>query len=149
MTNELLPIPPAETATDPIASSEDLRQRWRALMGPLGFGERRLWFVFVGPDRCLRKILSHMTIGKYPSPSLAKHLMLELRVLVEEVGDGGSVALLLSRPGVGGICDVDRHWCAELIGAAREFEVQIEPIFLATKERIVLLGHLSQIAVRG
>ena len=30
-------------------SAADLRQRWRALMGPLGFGERLLWFGFMGP----------------------------------------------------------------------------------------------------
>lgn len=46
--HELLPIPPVETATDPVYSAADLCQRWRALMGPLGFGERLLWFGFVG-----------------------------------------------------------------------------------------------------
>ena len=48
---ELLPIPPVETATDPAHSAADMRQRWRALMGPLGFGERLLRFAFMGPDR--------------------------------------------------------------------------------------------------
>ena len=41
---ELLPIPPMDTATNPVYSAADLRKRWRALMGPLGFGERLLWF---------------------------------------------------------------------------------------------------------
>ena len=31
-------IPPIDSATDPIHSPTDLGQRWRALMGPLGFG---------------------------------------------------------------------------------------------------------------
>ncbi|KMO77973.1 MAG: hypothetical protein HZB45_04005 [Mycolicibacterium rufum] len=50
--------PAVETATEPIRSPADLRQRWRALMGPLGFGERLLRFVLVGPDRCFLKVLS-------------------------------------------------------------------------------------------
>jgi hypothetical protein len=50
--HELLPIPPIETATDPVHSAADLRQRWRALMGPLGFEERLLWFGLIGPNRC-------------------------------------------------------------------------------------------------
>jgi len=44
-------LPHIETATDPVNSPADLRQRWRALMGPLGFGEQLLWFGFIGPDR--------------------------------------------------------------------------------------------------
>ncbi len=54
--SELLPIPPMETATDPAYSAADLRQRWRARMGPRDSDER---FVvvsgFLGPDRCLTK----------------------------------------------------------------------------------------------
>jgi hypothetical protein len=47
MTKEFLPIPPIESATDPIGFAADLRQRWRALMGEFGFGERLLWLAFV------------------------------------------------------------------------------------------------------
>jgi hypothetical protein len=64
---ELLPMPPIESATDPIHSASDMHQRWRALMGPLGFGERRLRFTFVGPDRCLVKILSDVGIPSRPT----------------------------------------------------------------------------------
>ena len=59
---ELVPIPPIETATDPIHSPADMRQRWRALMGPLGFGERLLRFSFVGPDRRMVKVLGEVPI---------------------------------------------------------------------------------------
>src|SRR2546423_14705767 len=43
--------PPMETATDPIHSAADMGQRWRALMGQLGFRERLVVIGFVGPDR--------------------------------------------------------------------------------------------------
>jgi hypothetical protein len=60
---EVLPIPPIETATDPVHSAADMRQRWRALMGPLGFGEKLLWVGFVGPDRRMVKALSQIPLG--------------------------------------------------------------------------------------
>ena len=34
--------PPIESATEPILSATDMGQRWRAVMGPLGFSERLL-----------------------------------------------------------------------------------------------------------
>jgi len=34
----------------PIRNSDDLWQRWRALTGPLGFGQPRLWLAFLEPD---------------------------------------------------------------------------------------------------
>jgi hypothetical protein len=144
--HEFLPIPSAETATDPIASPADLRQRWRALMGPLGFGERRLWFAFVGPDRRLTKVLSHLTIGASPAPALVENLMAGLSVLVAEAGAGSTVAFLVSRPGVGGISNADRHWWAALTEAADQFGVPIEPIFRANDEAIVLVGRRAQAA---
>jgi hypothetical protein len=35
--HDVLPIPPIQTAADPAYSTEDLRQRWRALLGAAGF----------------------------------------------------------------------------------------------------------------
>ncbi|MBJ7338457.1 hypothetical protein [Mycolicibacterium sp.] len=143
MTTELLPIPPVDTATDPIASGADLRQRWRALMGPLGFGERLLRFAFVGPDRCMMKVLSEMPIGANPPPGDVDQLMSALRELVSDLGAGTTVALLLTRPGVGGISGADRRWAAALTDAAQRFDVPIEPIFRANDEAIVSLGEVA------
>lgn len=144
--SEFLPIPPAETATDPIHSPEDLRQRWRALMGPLGFGERLLRFGFVGPDRRLLKVLSDMPIGLNPASTPLENLMTALSVLVADVGEGSTVALLLTRPGVGGISNADRRWSAALVNAAERFDVPIEPIFRANDDAIVLVGRKAKAA---
>ena len=144
--HEVLPIPPAETATDPIASPADLRQRWRSLMGPLGFGERLLRFAFVGPDRRLLKVLSEMPVGVSPAPDVVDNLMSALSVLVAEVGAGSTVALLLSRPGLGGISNADRRWSVALTDAAERLGVPIEPIFRANDEAIVLLDPKANAA---
>jgi hypothetical protein len=136
---ELLPIPPAETATDPIHSTADLRQRWRALMGPLGFGERLLRFSFVGPDRCLVKVLGDLPIKMDPEPASVRHLMDALSTLAPQLGAGTTVALLLTRPGVGPVSNSDRRWSSLLTRTAAEFGVPLEPIFRANDEALVQL----------
>jgi hypothetical protein len=136
---ELLSIPPIESATDPIHSAADMRQRWRALMGPLGFGERLLRFSFIGPDRRMVKVLGDVPIKMTPEPDAIRNLMEALRELVDQVGAGSTVALLLTRPGVGPVSDADRRWSALLTHTAAEFGVPLEPIFRANDEALVQL----------
>jgi hypothetical protein len=135
----LLPIPSAESATDPIGSPADLQQRWRALMGRLGFGERLLRFAFVGPDRRLVKVLSEVPIGAAPDPRLVETLMLGLGTLLYDFETGSTVALLLTRPGRGGVSETDRRWGAVLTQAAKRFDVPLEPVFRANDEAILLV----------
>jgi len=134
---ELLAIPPMETATDPAHSAADLRQRWRAIMGPLGFGERLLRFTFMGPDRCLIKLLGDVEIGPSRDRRAVDNLMSALHKLLVDMEPGTTVALLLTRPGPGGISRLDRQWATLLTGVAAEFGVPIEPIFRANDESLV------------
>jgi hypothetical protein len=141
--SELLPIPPMETATDPVYSASDLRQRWRALMGPLGFGERLLWFGFLGPDRRLAKTLSHLAVGPRPRARTLKNLMSALRTLLDEMASGTTVALLLTGPGLGPICPADRVWSKSLNEAAQRFAVPLEPIFRANDESLLPIDAVT------
>ncbi|WP_319444922.1 MULTISPECIES: hypothetical protein [unclassified Mycobacterium] len=136
----LLPIPPVESATDPIGSPADLHQRWRALMGQLGFGERLLRFAFVGPDRRLVKVLSEVPIGVVPDPKLIETLMLALCTLLDDLEAGSTVALLLTRPGRGGVSEADRRWGVALTRTANSLDVPLEPIFRANDEAVVALS---------
>ena len=137
---ELLPIPPVETATDPVHSAADLRQRWRALMGPLGFGERLLRFAFVGPDRCLVKFLAARPARLVAESTRYGQLsMSALHDLAGRFMDAGTtVALLLTRPGRGGSSQGSTAsgptFLTELAG---EFGVSLEPIFRANDEALV------------
>ena len=135
--SELLPIPPMETATDPAYSAADLRQRWRALMGPLGFSERLLWFGFLGPDRRLTKELGQLAIGPRPRARMLKHLMSALRTLLDDMAPGTTVALLLTGPGLGPICPADRLWSKSLNDMAERFAVPLEPVFRANDESLL------------
>jgi hypothetical protein len=141
--SELLPIPPLDTATDPVWSAADLRQRWRALMGPLGFGERLLWFGFLGPDRRLTKTLSQLPVGPRPRARMLKQFMSGLHVLLDDMASGTTVALLLTGPGRGPICPADRVWLKSLTEMAERFAVPLEPIFRANDESLLQIdaGH--------
>lgn len=132
----LLPIPPIDTATDPIHSPADLRERWRALMGPLGFGERSLWLGFVGADRRMIKTLTQVPVGRTPDRALVLDLVLELSDLLAQSDESTTVAMLLSRPGRDRPGAADRRWAQVLTETARRAGVQIEPIFL-TNDRTI------------
>jgi len=135
--SELLPIPPMDTATDPVYSASDLRQRWRALMGPLGFGEKLLWFGFLGPDRRLMKALSQVAVGPRPQARILKNLMSALRTLLDGMAPGTTVALLLTGPGHGPVSPADRLWSKSLTEMAERFAVPVEPIFRANDKSLI------------
>jgi hypothetical protein len=125
-------IPAIETATDPVRSADDMADRWRALMGPLGFGQRLLWVGFVGADRRMHKVLSQVPVGRSPHRSLVDNLMVGLSVLLDtDFEPGTSVALLLTRPGADPVSVEDRRWATVLAGAARRMAVPLEPMFRA------------------
>jgi hypothetical protein len=134
--DELLPIPPIDTACDPVHSPADLRQRWRALMGPLGFEERLLWFGLLGPDRCFTKMLSHVPVRPRPQGRILWNLMTALRTLLDDLGPGTTVALLLTGPGRGPVSPADRVWSKTLTDMAARFAVPLEPIFRANDESL-------------
>jgi hypothetical protein len=136
---ELLPIPPIETATDPVHSPADMRQRWRALMGPLGFGEKLLWVGFVGPDRRKVKAISQVPLGPRPKPRLVDSVMSGIADALADFKEGTTIALLLTRPGRGGISQADRQWSELLAETAERFGVSLEAIFRANDEALVLV----------
>lgn len=133
------PIPALDTATDPVHSAADIRQRWCALMGPLGFGRRLLWIGFLGVDRRMYKTLSHLPLGTRPSRRLVGDAMARLRFVVDNLEEDATVALLLTRPGNGAISHLDRQWSTLLTEVAREHGVPLEPIFRANDESLVLV----------
>ena len=132
--------PPIETATDPIHSAADMGQRWRALMGPLGFGERLLWVGFVGRNRRLYKTMTQIPMPPRPRRDYVDDVLVRLHWILYQFEPGTTPALLLTRPGVGGISQLDRQWAAVLTEVAAEREVQLEPIFRANDEALVQVG---------
>jgi hypothetical protein len=139
MTYPYTPLPP-ETLDRPVHSVTDLGQRWRTLMGELGFGERLIWFSFVGSDRRMVKVLHQMEIPPEPKPRHGDELFTLLRGVLDGMPDlGATVALLLSRPGTGPISNADRRWSTMLTEAAGRHGLPMEPIFRANDEALVLV----------
>lgn len=134
---ELLPIPPIETATDPIRSTADLRQRWRALMQELGFGSRLLWVGFVSRDRRLYKTMTQIPMPPRPRRDYVDDVLVRLHWILYEFEPGTTPALLITRPGAGGISQLDREWAELLTEVAAEHDVELEPIFRANDESLV------------
>src|ERR1700754_986059 len=118
--NELLPIPSIETATDPVHSPADLRQRWRALMGPLGFGQRLMWVGFIGRDRRMFKTMTQIALPPWRRRDYVEDILVRLHWLLYEFEPGTTPALLLTRPGAGGISELDQQWTTRLTQVAAE-----------------------------
>lgn len=136
MASPYLP-PPIESATDPIHSATDMCERWRALMGPLGFGERLLWLGFVGPDARMYKTMTQVPIGARPDRRQVVDVLTRLRYVLDNLEEDTSLALLLTRPGPGPISHLDRRWSTLLTEVAAEFDLPLQPIFRANDESLV------------
>lgn len=133
----LLPIPPLDTATDPVRSPADIGQRWRALIGPLAFARPLLHFLFVGPDRCFVKVLTEVEVDPTPDPTYIARLMAIIAELLEDGPPGTTVAFLLTRPGHDRVSATDRQWGAVISEQAAELGIPIEPFFRANGDALV------------
>lgn len=130
------PIPNIATASEAFHSGDELRERWRALMGPLGFSERLLWFAFVDTSGHILPALNQLPLDGPPEPYLADLLMYRLSDVIDG-RDVVSVAMLITRPGADAITPWDRGWARLLTTAADLSGVRIEPIFRANSVDLV------------
>lgn len=138
--DKIPPLKPPEQMP-PIHSQHDLQQHWRALMGPLGFSERLLWLGFIDTDRRMTPMLSQISdIPAYPDSKLLAGLLdIATRILRDPLG-GGSVAIMVSRPGRAAMTDSDLAWARALTEAARVAELPFEPVHLANDEILTVFS---------
>lgn len=130
------PIPPIDTAELPFSGTDELRQRWRALMGPLGFDEPKLWFVFVEHDTRLIPVINTLPLPVTPNRHLIEPLMARLGETIEVTYDL-SIACLLTRPGSDGLTTRDRGWASLLTSAAIAGGVPLQPLFRANDVNLI------------
>jgi hypothetical protein len=116
----------------PIRKAEDLCLHWRALMGPLGFGQPRLWIGFIGPDDMMSAQLVQIEeIPRWADAQVCDALLEMVRHIVGCKGAGGSAAFLLTRPGSNPMDDADRSWARYLNSAADHHSVSMWPVHFA------------------
>jgi hypothetical protein len=130
MTNIPTRRPPHEMP--PIHNSADLCLRWRALMGPLGSDQPRLWIAFLTPDAMMNPRLVQIDeIPRRTKPESCRPLLELCQHIVGRNGAGGSVAFLLTRPGRNPMDDADRSWGRGLTSAAQHLSVSMWPVHFA------------------
>ncbi len=108
-------------------------------MGPYGQDRRNLWFLMLHVDGSVTGLISRIEdVPQRPSPT-------KIATLIDALGQaltliqGGSAALLLTRPGDAEPTDADLAWARDLRLVARARNVFLHPTFLATDEAVVLL----------
>jgi hypothetical protein len=133
----------------PIAGEADLQRTWLALMGDLGFSDRRLWLLFLRPDgRLLGPLLSLDDLPDGPYGLELDEVVTVCRDILDGPGGaGGSVAMLLTRPGRDPWHVGDRAWARYLTAAAHRIGGQVWPVHRANDVELVAVppdvGHLT------
>jgi len=127
-------IPPRRSPEDtpPIKTQDDLCQFWRSLMGPLGFGQRYLWAVFMDPEGyVLPGIIQIDGCPLVPDRLMLRNLT---RSIVRAMGDDHgrhSVAFLWSRPGGVATKHTDIAWALAIHDAVKKSMIPTWPVHLA------------------
>jgi hypothetical protein len=120
-----------------LLSQSDVEQLWRAVMRPLGWRGRALWFFLVTPDdRPLPRICEIADLPDAIDPQGQEAAAKLWHDLLADIVPGGRIALLLVRPGGGGPSTTDRAIAEGTYAACRAAGVALEVIHLATDEDI-------------
>lgn len=118
----------------PIPTDIDLHQYWLELMSPLGFAQRRLYFIFLDHERrALRQLHEIDDLPAPPDHEFSDALMAVLTHFSEHF----AFALLLARPGRHPMDANDRAWARALVAASNRAGVSLEPIHLANSDSLV------------
>jgi hypothetical protein len=101
-------------------------------MGPLGFSRPRLWLAFLEPDDTMSAHLTQIEdIPRWADSTMCRSLLELCHHIVGRSGAGGSVAMLLTRPGRNPMDEADRSWAAHLTSAAERLGVSMWPVHFA------------------
>jgi hypothetical protein len=141
---DLSAIPPLRRPEDmpPVRSQADLHRHWRALMGQLGFGERRIFLqLFLIDGTCTPVVLDITEIPDLPDPATADGLMRFCDLALRNFGESGMrVGLLYARPGSRRRTSTDLGWATLLTDAARRHGIPLHPIHLANDEELTVVS---------
>jgi hypothetical protein len=107
-------------------------------MGELGFSDRRLWLLFLAPDgRPAGPLLGLDDLPDGPWDLPLDDLVTICRDILDGPGGGGSVAMLLTRPGRDSWHVGDRAWSRYLTAAAGRVGGRVWPVHRANDRELV------------
>ncbi|CAN5843711.1 hypothetical protein BH24ACT15_BH24ACT15_29230 [soil metagenome] len=132
-------LPPDRTP--PIRTPDDLLRQWQAFMGPLGFGSRMLWFVFIDHEgHVMPELPCIEDLPITPDRRTLRNVIEMCQEVVASVFDPGTtVAFLLTRPGGALLTASDRAWGQGLVGEGRRAALPMQPVFIANDDEVRLL----------
>jgi hypothetical protein len=120
-----------------IRTPADLHRAWSALMGALGFPDRRLWLLFLDRSgRPMGPLLSIDTLPDGPYDLAVEDLVTVCREILDGPGDGASVAMLITRSGSDGWHVGDRAWARYLTAAAHRVGGTVWPVHRANDREL-------------
>ena len=134
------PLPPDQH--QPVRTQSDLRRLWRALIGDRPAADRRLWLLFLDPDdRPVGPlvVVDDLPDGPYDVP--VDDLVDVCRDILDGPGVGGSVAMLVSRPGRGPWHVADRAWGRFLTAASHRIGGRVWPAHQANDVELSVVLH--------
>lgn len=127
---------PTQPYVPVLRTQRDVEEAWRALIRPLGWPERRLWFMIIGGDDRPLPVLNEVTdLPDELGPDDADPAARLWRHVLDSAAPDGRIAVLLCRPGRGGPTLADRASAAALYTAGRDARVPLEVVHLATDEQ--------------
>ena len=117
----------------PVLSNEDLRQRWRSLMGDGGFGRTSLYLIWFEPSgRQMPLVMPIDDLDESFDQAGARQLMWVAENAVKDVPDL-SLAMAFTRPGSSMITERDRLWGRALQEAIAATPIKVWPLHLCTE----------------
>ncbi|MBX9243540.1 hypothetical protein ICW40_01805 [Actinotalea ferrariae] len=119
-----------------VRSQADLELFWRTAMEPLGFSRPALWITFIRDGEPSGVLIEITDLPRTPQVEDLDGFAAMLDGIAAE-HPGASAAILLARPGRGGVTGRDRTWAAGLRAAAERAHVAFEPVHLATDDTLV------------
>ena len=118
----------------PVHDQTDLEALWRRLMGELGFSRTTLWWLLIEADGTpVPTLIPFDDIPTRPTDAVERLTA----VLVHLVPAGGSVAFLLTRPGVDGpLTPSERAWTRALQIVSRNVGSTVWPVHRANDQAL-------------
>jgi hypothetical protein len=122
---------PPEDQT-PLASTTELTALWRKIVAWEPFRFRSVWLLFIDPlGRPAGPLITVDDLPDGPYAVAQDELVDLCRGILDGPGGGGSVALMMSRPGSAPWTVSDRAWGRYLLGGADEIGEPVWPVHLA------------------
>lgn len=124
----------------PVLTTEDLRQRWRSLLGPEGFGPTSVYLIwFDARGRQLPCVVPIDDLEDDLEPAHVQNLMMIADTVAHDAG-ATSLALALTRPGPATVSPVDRSRARALLAGGQSLAIKLWPLHLATENQVRQLG---------